>query len=434
MVKTSNMQSTTAISNRFMIGIVAFGVSFGLSFFLSWNFNQALITGITTVPATYLAAFFVDKRRKNYELLILDSLRNRIKEIEVFKSRILVDINKLEGHRDLLYKESNNLQNQLLERRNQRDSLNRDLSYFVIDRKQLKTEITNLQIELIELEKSKVELNKSFSNVTSEKRRLDLDCNVSRLELSKLQTQISELQQQKQEQESNLTLLNRLKPQLEEKLYQLRVEAQKLETQEEEQNHRLLDKLAERENIETYLNYLNHQIVDKETEFLKLSEQFSILQNERDQLQSQVWELLHQMETLTQETLHDNFQEDDVEVFPFLDLIESLELNTGAVKPETLPEEWNKFFENLPSYEIQVLKAIVEQDRPNATIKKIAEEHITMPNLLIDSINERANDTIGELIIDPSSDSPTIYQEHVILLKKLIARSENLMAKQVSAK
>ncbi|MDF5731943.1 MAG: tellurite resistance TerB C-terminal domain-containing protein [Rhizonema sp. PD38] len=428
------MQSTTAINNRFMIGIVAFGVSFVLSFFLSWNFNQAFITGIITVPATYLAALFVDKRRKNYEMLILDSLRNRIKEIEVFKSRILLDINKLEGHKYLLYKESNNLQSQLIERRNQRDSLNRELSCFVIEKKQLKTEITNLQIELIELEKSKVELNKYFSNLTSEKRRLDLNCNVSRSEISKLQTQMSELQQQKQELESTLTLLNRLKPQLEEKLYQMRVEVQKLETQEEQQNQLLLDKLAERENIETYLNYLKIQIVDKETEFGQLQEQFTLLQNERDQLQSQVWELLHQMETLTQETLHNNFQEDDVEAFPFLDLIESLELNTSSVKPETLPEEWNKFFENLPSYEIQVLKAILEQDRPNATIKKIAEEHISMPNLLIDSINERANDTIGELIVDASSDSPTIYQEHVILLKKLIARSENLMAKQISAK
>ncbi|MDF5724249.1 MAG: tellurite resistance TerB C-terminal domain-containing protein [Rhizonema sp. PD37] len=428
------MQSTTAINNRFMIGIVAFGVSFVLSFFLSWNFNQALITGITTVPATYLAAFFVDKRRKNYEMLILDSLRNRIREIEVFKSRILVDINKLEGHKFLLHQESNNLQSQLVERRNQRDSLNRELNYFVIEKKQLKTEITNLHIELIELEKTKVELHKSFSNLTSEKRRLDLNYNVSRSEISKLQNQISELQQQKQELESSLTLLNRLKPQLEEKLHQMRVEVQKLENQEEQQNQLLLDKLAERENIETYLNCLKIQIVDKETEFGQLQEQFALLQNERDQLQSQVWELLHQMETLTQETLHNNFPEDDVEVFPFLDLIESLELSPSAVKPEMLPEEWNNFFESLPSYEIQVLKAILEQDRPNATIKKIAEEHISMPNLLIDSINERANDIIGELLVDPSSDSPTIYQEHVNILKKLIARSENIMAKQVSAK
>jgi predicted nucleic acid-binding Zn-ribbon protein len=434
MLKTSNMQPTTAISNRFLIGIVAFGVSFGLSFFLSWNFNQALITGITTVPATYLAALFVDKRRKNYEMLILDSLRHRIKEIEVFKSRILIDINKLEGQRYLLYKESNNLQNQLIERRNQRDNLNRELSCCVVDKKQLRTEITNLQIELIELEKRKLEINKSFSNLTSEKRRLDLNCNVSRSEISKLQTQISELQQQKQELESNLTLLNRLKPQLEEKLHQMRVDVQKIETREEEQNQLLLDKLAEKENIETYLNYLKTQIVDKETEFGQLEEQVALLQNERDQLQSQVWELLHQIEPLTQENLHENFLEDNVEAFPFLDLIESLELNTSTVKPETIPEEWHKFFDNLPNYEIQVLKAILEQERPNPTIKKIAEEHITMPNLLIDSINERANDTIGELIVDPSSDSPTIYQEHVIVLKKLIAKSENIMAKQVSAK
>jgi hypothetical protein len=54
--------------------------------------------------------------------------------------------------------------------------------------------------------------------------------------------------------------------------------------------------------------------------------------------------------------------------------------------------------------EIQVLKAIIEQSDPSATIKKIAEENITMPELLIDAINECALDTIGDLIIEPGSE------------------------------
>ncbi len=130
--------------------------------------------------------------------------------------------------------------------------------------------------------------------------------------------------------------------------------------------------------------------------------QVSLLQEERDSLQNQVWELLQQLETFNPEPLADNSQEDNSELFPFSEIMETTAVtdNSEAETSENIPEEWTKFLENLPEYELQVLKAIVEQDNPNAAIKKIAEANITMPNLLIDSINERANDIIGELIIN----------------------------------
>lgn len=56
-----------------------------------------------------------------------------------------------------------------------------------------------------------------------------------------------------------------------------------------------------------------------------------------------------------------------------------------------------------------------------------------MPNLLIDSINERANDTIGELIIDSNSESPEVYPEYMNDVKKMIAMYEDLMARHASS-
>ncbi len=55
-----------------------------------------------------------------------------------------------------------------------------------------------------------------------------------------------------------------------------------------------------------------------------------------------------------------------------------------------------------------------------------------MPNLLIDSINERANDTIGELIINSDSEIPEVYHEHITHVKKMIATHESLMARHGS--
>ncbi len=427
---TSNMQSVT-ISNRFILGIVAFSVSFGLSLVPNWDFNKAFLTGIITAFIIYGAALFVDKRRRNYEMFILGSLRKRIKEMEALKARIVREINQIEEHHNLLYAESKQLQNQVIENRNQRDSLHREVRTFAGQKKQLETEISNLQIELHNLEKNHVELNDAFSNLTGEKRRLESNCHVSRAEITQLQSQIAEFQQQKQEIESNLTLLGRLKPQLEEKLYELRITIQELEIKVNKENELLIAKTTERENIQALLNSSQTQIATQKEELQQLEGQVSLLQEERDLLQNQVWELLQQADNFNPEPLADNSTEDDIELFPFTEIIESSEkIDSSEVDiSENIPEEWTNFLENLPGYELQVLKVIVEEDNTNAAIKKIAEANITMPNLLIDSINERANDTIGELIIDSGSQIPEVYQEHKNHVKKMIAMYDNLMTR-----
>ncbi|MBD2518105.1 hypothetical protein H6G93_24625 [Nostoc sp. FACHB-973] len=424
------MQSVT-ISNRFILGIVAFSVSFGLSLVPNWDFNKAFLTGIITAFIIYGAALFVDKRRRNYEMFVLGSLRKRIKEMEGLKARIVREINQIEEHHNLLYAESKQLQNQVTENRSQRDSLHREVRTFAGQKKQLETEINSLQIELNNLEKNQVELNDAFSLLAAEKRRLESNCNVSRAEITQLQSQISELQQQQQEIESNLTLLGRLKPQLEEKLYELRIAIQELEIKVNKENQLLIATITEREKIQALLNSSQTQIATQKEELQQLQGQVSLLQEERDLLQNQVWELLQQAETFNPEPLSDNSTEDDLELFPFTEIIESsatidsLEVDTS----EHIPEEWTNFLENLPGYELQVLKAIVEQDNTKAAIKKIAEANITMPNLLIDSINERANDTIGELIIDSDSEIPEVYQEYKTQVKKMIAMYDALMAR-----
>ncbi|MCL6753460.1 hypothetical protein KBT16_21805 [Nostoc sp. CCCryo 231-06] len=428
------MQSVM-ISNRFILGIVAFSVSFGLSLVPNWDFNKAFLTGLITAVTIYAAALFVDKRRRNYEMFILGSIRKRIKEMEGLKARVVREINQIEEHHNLLYAESQQLQNQVTESRNQRDSLHRELRTFAGQKKQLETEINTLQTETNNLQKNLTELNNAFSVLTAEKRRLESNCNVSRSEITHLQSQISELQQEKQEIESNLTLLGRLKPQLEEKLYELRIAIQELEVETTQKNQLLVAVKAERENIQAILNSSQTQLAEQKSELQQLQGQISLLQEERDSLQNQVWELLQQIETFNPEHLSDNSNEDDNELFPFSEIMETTAIikTSKADTSDNLPEEWTNFLENLHVYELQVLKAIVEQDNPNAAIKKIAEANITMPNLLIDSINERANDTIGELIIDSNSESPEVYPEYMNDVKKMIAMYEDLMARHASS-
>ncbi|MBE9201988.1 MULTISPECIES: tellurite resistance TerB C-terminal domain-containing protein [unclassified Nodularia (in: cyanobacteria)] len=423
------MQSAM-ISNRYILGIVAFSVSFGISLVPNWDLNQALITGIITILATYAAALFIDKRRSNYEMLVLSSHRKRIKEMEGLKLRLVKEINQIEEHRNLLYAESKKLENQILDCRNQRDSIHRDLGIFAGQKKQLETESINLIAEIKILEQNQAELHHAFSQLTTEKRRLDLNCNTSRAEIMQLQNQIGGLQQDKQELETNVSLLGRLKPQLEEKMYELRIEIQELETETNQQKQLLVSTKTERENLAENLNYLQTKIAEKQSELQQIEAQSFLLQSERDLLQSQVWELLQQTETLNQEVLPEDFHENANDLFSFTELIDSSDsIDTTVI----LPKEWNNFLEILPNHEIQVLKAIVEQDNPKVIIKQIAEANITMPNLLIDSINEHANDTIGELIIEPSLEIPEVYQEHILNARKMLAMYENLIARQASS-
>ena len=422
-------------SNRFIIGIVAFGISFGLSLVLTGSFKSAALTAFVYIPASYIAVLFPVQRRRQHEMLVLKSLNGQIREMEDLKSRMVVEINSLEKHRSLLYSESKQLQHQLTECRHQRDSINRELSTYAGQKKQAESGISQLKTELENLDKSKEELEKYFSKITAENRRLELNCNVLRSEVNKIQSQIDQLEKDKKELENNLTLLNRVKPQLEEKLYNLRINLQELEILECKQNEALCAKVAEQKGIEDNLNTLEEKINTKQVELSQLQGQVSLLQDERDLLQNQVYELLQQMETLNPDCLIEQEEEaEDIEPFPFADLLDTLE----PIEEETdisakLPQEWTKLLEQLPAHEVQVLQALVEEENPNPKVKNIAQSNITMPNLLIDSINERASDTLGELIIDPGDDVPGICEEHLAKVQTLIEIYSDNLTKQVSS-
>ncbi|MFM6755849.1 MAG: tellurite resistance TerB C-terminal domain-containing protein, partial [Dolichospermum sp.] len=107
------------------------------------------------------------------------------------------------------------------------------------------------------------------------------------------------------------------------------------------------------------------------------------------------------------------------------ELLQPLDIDLVDIEdnpPTNLPTEWHNLLENLPAYEIQVLKAILEKDNPQETIKQIAEANITMPHLLINAINEIANQTIGKSIIKTNTDIPEIIEEHLLNVKTIISK------------
>ena len=429
---TNNANSLTTLKPRKMqpvivnyqvvLGITAFSVSFGLSLVPNWDFSKAFLTGIITILATYAAAFLVDKRRRIDEMRMIGSLQRRIRDIEGLKSRILREIHQLEEYRNLLDTETQQLENQIGDCRSQRDSLHRDIGTFAAQKKQVEAEVNNLKLEFKNLDNSNIELNNSCNNLIIQKRKLELNCHSSRAEINQIQPQLDTLKYQKKELENDVILLERLKPQLEEKLYELRIEVQNQELEIAKQNDLLSQTNTTKINLENTLNSLQNKTLEQKSEVNQLQNQISVLQDERDLLQNQVWELLQQVETIDSSALSEN-DENYLELFPFDELLEPLDIVDRKDNDRgNLPTEWDNFLAHLPGHEIQVLKAILEQDNPKATIKQIAEANITMPNLLIDTINEIANNTIGELIIETNTEIPKIIEEHLLNVKTMITK------------
>jgi hypothetical protein len=107
--------------------------------------------------------------------------------------------------------------------------------------------------------------------------------------------------------------------------------------------------------------------------------------------------------------------------------LESLLARQAAAAPKTgrvalapdLPAEWAEFVGKLADYQIHVLRAILRQQNPVGEIRRLAAEHATMPETLVEQINELAHDTLGDFVIVSGSSPPVIEEEDVQMVEKV---------------
>ncbi|MDI6853025.1 MAG: TerB N-terminal domain-containing protein [Deltaproteobacteria bacterium] len=87
---------------------------------------------------------------------------------------------------------------------------------------------------------------------------------------------------------------------------------------------------------------------------------------------------------------------------------------------DDLPEEWAQFRAALKEHQHQALRAILAMEDPSEELARLADESAIMPEFLIDSINELALDTVGDIIIAPGSAPPAIEEEDLEFVRKLV--------------
>ncbi|MCY7320912.1 MAG: hypothetical protein LH660_03700 [Phormidesmis sp. CAN_BIN36] len=264
--------------------------------------------------------------------------------------------------------------------------------------------------------RQEVELRDSLSSTLAAKQRAELNLTTIQAELNQIKAQILEQKNTKETLIQEIRTLTGQKQRVEADLLTLKPQINELERYRSELNQFLLSAEPKRQQVETGSKSLQAAI-----EQLQL--QISSLHEELGQLETQILDRRQQKETLDYEILAS--KEALVPDVSRISIVPVNQRSNGAVIKSAapdLPSEWTQFFTHLSDSELKALCAIAEQKNLRPRLKKIAEDSLTMPELLIDAINERALDTIGDMILEPgSSNTPAlIAEEYRSIVQKLI--------------
>lgn len=379
------------VKNPLLLVSVACGVSFALSLLVNRDIKIALLTGLITIPATFVGIFVINGKQRIEQKHILTNLESRIYQLEEWEAElnhsfeaIAAEEQKAKNNINFLKTELKQLYAQIAEQRSYKQQLNENVATLEEHKNQLEVDLNSLQSQVQKYEQRKKELTEFMQFMKAEKQDAEANFNLRQAQLQQLQVEIDEHRNQKIELEDNLQGLNNINIQLKEQLDNIQTQIHEFEKQKLEQKWSLDAIAQEKQLLEIDLELINAQLLEK--------------QNNKEQIASDLIILNEQKQ----------------------------ELETKSKESEQISDEWVKFVMRLNKPEIQVLKAIIEQSDPSAAIKKIAEENITMPELLIDAINECALNTIDDLIIEPGSELVPmgILEEYLENLNKVININE----------
>lgn len=85
-----------------------------------------------------------------------------------------------------------------------------------------------------------------------------------------------------------------------------------------------------------------------------------------------------------------------------------------------LSENLKHFFEVLTDIQRQTIQAILFSDNPQRELSKMTEETMSMPEILIDEINDVATQFLDDILIDTFDDPPTVLEQYADELKRAV--------------
>ena len=404
--------------SRLLLSLVAFAVSFGVSFVTSRDFGRALLAGLTTCFASLVGAAVAERRyHRLFEQRSVE-LMTHIRGLQRQRSETYESLLALSEEHDRIAQNLDSPHQPVYKP-------NAAVSWNLAD-PSAPVQAPNSQVHLRQtklqaLERQEADLKESLSTALAAKQRAELNLTTIQAELNQIKAQILEQKNTKEALIQEITTMTGQKQRIEADLLTLQPQINELERYRSELDQFLISAEPKRQQVETGSKSLQAAIE-------QLQQQISSLHKELGQLETQILDRRQQKETLDHEisalkgTLASNQVSDVTNKVSIVPVNQQSKGSVIKSASPDLPVEWTQFLTRLSKSELKALSAIAEQKNLMPTLKKIAEDNLTMPELLIDAINERALDTIGDLILEPgSSNTPTmIAEEYRSIVQKLI--------------
>jgi len=116
--------------------------------------------------------------------------------------------------------------------------------------------------------------------------------------------------------------------------------------------------------------------------------------------------------------VEDDYRDELEEVFihpPISPQSSTLDFNTDG-----LSAELKALLENLTDEQAETLRTLLGEEQPLEQLEKLAEQNMTMPQILMDDLNEVALPYLGEILIDTLCMPPRVLEEYAVPLKQSI--------------
>lgn len=273
----------------------------------------------------------------------------------------------------------------------------------------------SLYNQIQDLEQEEEQIYHSLYEATVNKQEIEGSIQALQYEYERVRLRVSELHNQRSLLYQNLVELKKQQQQQVEPLQKLQKHIQFLEHRQTQVKHSLEIKTTEVQQAETKLTALKleiealqNQLSSRDRQQEEIGDRTFLLERQKQELEQSVQKLQAQLQSSS--------ESDPVE----REAGTNNENNGNGLTP-LLPKEWLdlvKFIDNLSDLEKQTFRAIIEQNE--AQLKEIADRHATMPEVLIESLNETAINTLGDTLFIGGSSSmiPEFHEEYVQFLLK----------------
>lgn len=407
---------------RFFLSLVALGVSFGLGLLILQDFGRALATGLITFVACQAAALLAETRTEWQFQSRNEELRGHIRSLQRRRAEAYDELLLIQHQRDQAVVGLGSVQTQLT---------------------QLKAQSTNLWRQKEALSWNLAQPKSGPDRVISSDPLIDP---AQQQQKQQLAQEVGALEQQRQQLLTQVTDLEGYRSELNAFLLSAEPQRQEVEMGSQSLRAAIAQLQAQITLLHEELSKLEGEILDRRRQKTELDQ---ALADRRDQQRQPALIKSAQSEVATEmATGVDPIGLDQPDLWLGVDAKtppasaaprvadqQRPPARRAKVKPAALPPEpvvpapppepvpappeplpvvnpytkhgiaaeWGELMSQLPRSEFEALRAIAQEASPGPTLKKLAEVHLTMPEMLIDAINERALDAIGDIILEPGT-------------------------------